>query len=497
MSLGNLAMDAADAPLRTRLHCDAWEEFVLAAGGGSDAEVTIQAHNLGFVSPATLDVGARFVTRAHVAAWETFTLHVRTAPCGLTRCVAFETTSHAWLGLDSDGLCVASEVPVWWGMWLTRTPVVSVAPLYITVAQHVGPLSPWPRSESLPAEIPRALASALRSRGVDVAGDARVLRCMERIVSVEMMPPEVRCLSLQLVRAMMDVGAFLVRDHDVNTGLLRELAGFLGPQPRQEDAEDVTDGRKKRNIELGVVSRGERRVRWPRDGRVLDGAAAVAAAAEQDAALGAYFDDVQRLAEALLHTLALGQQLVLGEPPAWRWQFSDHRKLVGLRLLAYHPGPLRRSDGSCVVTTHRHTDATWLTVLNGGAKQGLHVIRPMDGRALAVPCAEDLLLVNTGNVMQQHCMCPAASIRRLRLFRDDADGDADGEAVGEEGSAGAASAPGSSGGASAAAGVASDALAPLFRAVCHYVLRTEETETETRFSLPLFYDRAGGGTGGC
>ena len=162
-----------------------------------------------------------------------------------------------------------------------------------------------------------------------------------------------------------------------------------------------------------------------------------------------YFDDAEALSNGLLHALATAQELVEG-PTCWRGAWRDEFRYCGLRVLAYHPGPQVDTQGNEIHTTARHTDATWLTLLMNDDRGGLHIATSTGDVAVNPPVA-GALLVNTGNVMAK-----------------------------------------ASGG--------------FFKAVCHWVLRTDRTESQTRVSMPFFYDRSddsqttsfwNGGTGGC
>jgi len=169
------------------------------------------------------------------------------------------------------------------------------------------------------------------------------------------------------------------------------------------------------------------------------------------------FSALERLADVLLHCLALGQELVTGDANVeWRDVWGDTGRFVGLRTLVYHPGPTHKADGSKVRTTARHTDATWLTILHNDNIGGLMVLpTALDRWVEARATVQGALLVNTGNVMGRAT-----------------------EGLGREGQ-------------------------PLYPAVCHFVERTSASEKMTRVSMPFFYDRLGGhkyhagGTGGC
>jgi hypothetical protein len=177
----------------------------------------------------------------------------------------------------------------------------------------------------------------------------------------------------------------------------------------------------------------------------------------------AYFAAAEELSNGLLHAIAAAQvfagraastpnpQLV-ATAARYRGTWRDEYAYIGLRVLAYHPGPTRLEGGRRVLTTGRHTDATWLTLLWNDEIAGLEIGTPQLGDIQLTPPAQGALLVNTGNVMAK-------------------------------------------------------ASESFFNSVCHWVKRTAATETETRVSMPFFYDRRNdpkpgpgfwaGGTGGC
>ena len=168
----------------------------------------------------------------------------------------------------------------------------------------------------------------------------------------------------------------------------------------------------------------------------------------------AAFQDASSLCDVLLHALALAQSLAFpgASVPAWRGAWSDGNAFRALRVLVYHPGPLQDAGGKALVTTARHTDATWLTLLREDDVGGLRLRPPALGKWVwARPPVAGAVLVNAGNV--------------LAIATRGADG------------------------------------VSLFGAVCHQVQRV--SETATRVSMPFFYDRKhgasfhGGGTGGC
>ena len=100
------------------------------------------------------------------------------------------------------------------------------------------------------------------------------------------------------------------------------------------------------------------------------------------------------LAEAYLKCLAKGQELVTGVAPAWANTFHTHRKLR-MSVLQYFPG----MPG--VETTVRHTDTSWVTILEQDEVCGLCVHRLAD-RAVTVnvPPRQGSLVVNSGNALE-------------------------------------------------------------------------------------------------
>ena len=168
----------------------------------------------------------------------------------------------------------------------------------------------------------------------------------------------------------------------------------------------------------------------------------------------AYFEKAELISSGILHAMAAAQIYAQDSTAHvdYRGTWGDQFKYIGLRVLSYHPGPQKKASEDVIMTTARHTDATWLTMLWNDDNKGLHIRSGERGSTLAAfPPTQGALLINTGNVM-------------------------------------------------------SKASKNFFKSVCHWVVRTPETETKTRVSMPFFYDRlddTGGpgfwnhGTGGC
>lgn len=249
-----------------------------------------------------------------------------------------------------------------------------------------------------------------------------------------------------ILRAMLEIGAFYVVGHGVADDLFASIQTKTGRLPYKDDAE-AEDGSFKVNTSL--LER--------RSGHYTVGTADGIACGNRemwDAMVRGTFAATETVADTLLHALAHGQEIVTGSPAPWRSKWADKDHYIGFRCLVYHPGPLRKANDHPVVTTARHTDATWVTVLRNDSVGGLAVKPPAFGEWLNIHPVEGALLVNTGNVM-----------------------------------------------ATATAGLLAAGTKPLFGAVCHYVERV--SSTATRVSMPFFYDRNGGasydggGTGGC
>jgi len=252
----------------------------------------------------------------------------------------------------------------------------------------------------------------------------------------------------KVLRALKEVGAFYIVGHGVSSDLFDSIMQAYGHLPWKDDAEE-TDGNFKINHLLkdnreGLGRNNVQRIA-ERSGvpvEVLNGLT------------NEYFEKAEVLSHNLLHVMAVAYGLVTGNfNPAWRGAWRDGDRYIGLRALYYHPGPRMKRNGTTVRTTARHTDATWLTLLRNDDCDGLWIATER-GDSKVVPPTANALLVNTGNVMKT------------------------------------ATTP-QGGGQS------------FYNAVCHWVERTEKTESHTRISMPFFYDRNAGatfygdGTGGC
>ena len=154
-----------------------------------------------------------------------------------------------------------------------------------------------------------------------------------------------------------------------------------------------------------------------------------------------YLHQAEALSSGILNAMAAAQTFAQNAKVGYRNMWSDRDKYLNLRILSYHPGPEKKASGDTIMTTAKHTDATWLTLLWNDDIKGLH-IQPGNQDIVASSPTQGALLVNTGNVMSEHS-------------------------------------------------------GNFYRAVCHWVLRNKETEVKTRVSMPFFFDRNGGKTGGC
>ena len=161
-----------------------------------------------------------------------------------------------------------------------------------------------------------------------------------------------------------------------------------------------------------------------------------------------YLYAITKLADGILYGLSFAQQVV--EPdkgrPDWCSQFGDSQRFLGLRCLVYPPGPLVDEKGEKVVTTVRHTDATWVTLVQQNEVCGLQFFSSVIGGWVDLHPVSGAFIVNTGNVLARNSISSK-------------DGN------------------------------------PLFPAVCHRVIR--DSNRRTRISMPFFYDRNGEKTGGC
>jgi isopenicillin N synthase-like dioxygenase len=246
----------------------------------------------------------------------------------------------------------------------------------------------------------------------------------------------------KILRAHVDVGAFFITGHGLPIELFDTLRTSTAKQPGRNDI-DAADNEFKSNILLAEFRNMQMSVI---DDFHSSNSSVIAAAPVPAEALKRmttqYFNHAKVICEGLLHLLALGQAQFFQTPPEWRCIFADNHCYLGLRFLTYPPGPARRIDnGNEVVTTARHTDATWITLLIGDDVGGLQMLKD-DSWIHVAPVGGGEALVNTGNVLMR-------------------------ESNGT------------------------------FPAVCHRVVRTEMASSKTRHCMPFFYDRQGENTGGC
>ena len=400
-----------------RGHCQDWEHFALIKHG--DGSVSLQDIGGGFVSPRNLQAGLPWVAR-------------REAPQGGWERLYFEEAG------GREGSHILAKTFVIFtkprGGASVYLAADATSGLIRTAIDPAG-ISTWEVSIRLPPVVRLFPVGGF-------AGLGEALRLLAGASGLAMVSREADIV-LQLLRAMLDVGAFFVTGHGVSgsEALMHEVIQAVGRLPYRDDAL-AGDASFKQNVVL-VEKKG-----W--------GAAVEPAVHGDGAAIRALsrsvFDETEALCDALLHALALGQQLGSGSdaPPKWRGQWRHEAlSLTALRALAYHPGPIRKPDGAPVVTTARHTDSTWLTVLRQDGGAGGLEIRPRSGAGELVhpgPPFPGALLVNCGNLLET-----------------------------------------ASGG--------------FFRAVCHRVVR--RSDTDTRVSIVYFYDRLAGdawhagGTLGC
>jgi isopenicillin N synthase-like dioxygenase len=418
-------------PLRSnnatiRDYSSTWEQFVLIKNG--DGSVCLQDVGNRFLSPRTLAAGEPWIARSEAPAggWERlyFSEHARRpdAPALISSFfISSKPGAHTPLYLTTNGDLVTTssdrDLACAWELIILLPPVLSM----LSVGGHAG----------LGAALHRASAASLSAAQREAA------------------------FVHQVLRSMLDVGAFYVTGHGVSGGeeLLQTLQQNIGRLPYKDDAL-AGDATFKQNTAL-VEQTG-----WgPAAERAVHGYPTLHADVDATSVrelCSAVFDGSEALSDALLHALALGQEISGGGAAQWRGHWRHERAQVALRALAYNPGPLLRPDSSEVVTTARHTDSTWLTVLRQDSAGGLQIRPPglASGPSARVPEAfvdarpplAGALLVNAGNILQ----------------------------------------------------TASNGF---FRAVCHRVVRT--SESATRVSLIFFYDRHtgdefhAGGTGGC
>ena len=386
----------------TRRNMLAWETFVVWKH--DDRKISLQNISGGFLSPATLD-GNSWTFRPWCRAWEHFEIEAIANTDGLTT--------------DSVAIRLAGQIPAKY----LAPPRRKSGKCTIQTAGEP------PRWNLRLAEIPQICLYGTELNWIH--------QQFSEADALHRLPPKLQHLVHKLYRAHREFGAFLLIGHGLPSDLLPALEHFFGSLPWRDDA-GAADGDLKRNETICEERHQSVAVNVP----LLSGFARLAAG-EKPALLDAVrvdFHARRALSEAILHALALAQQHVQGATPAWRERFHDPERYLGLRALVYHPGPPARAGGDPVWTTARHTDATWITLLQASGP-GLEILRPggEDGWC-RLPDRPAAAVANTGNVLARE-----------------------------------------SGG--------------FYPAVCHRVVRL--AGAGTRVSLPFFYDRNGGATGGC
>ncbi len=385
-----------------RDHCASWEHFRLVKR--ADQTTSLQNMGGGFLSPARLESGFKLTFRSEVPenGWER--LVFAAAECLLKGALPKSfVVSVAGTQLYLDEECRVSHKKTFWEMIIVMPPVINLTCL----------------------------------------GGYKCLQRLREQSPISLSPLE-RRLVLQLVRCMKDVGAFYVAGHFVpgNEEMLQLLKQAFGQLPFRTDAEESDDGKFKQNRLLCELDGSKRRL-----GNEVHPSVEVCKE-DFDRLCTQQFESTENLCDALLHALAIGQELIVQEETHWRGKWrNDLLQYATLRTLAYHPGPVQKHDGSRVVVTKEHTDATWLTILRQDEAGGLEIRPPMVSNWIdARPPIPGTLLVNCGNVL-------------------------------------------------------SKASNGFYGAVCHRVIRT--SDTATRVSLIFFYDRRSGdeywagGTLGC
>ena len=144
------------------------------------------------------------------------------------------------------------------------------------------------------------------------------------------------------------------------------------------------------------------------------------------------FKALLKLQQAILHSMALGQESQQGIMPAWRKMAVAPNPEKGcqmsMTLLSYKPAP----KGQLLLGEHR--DATWITILTEVGPGGLQVRRASD--YVDADGVGDTFIVNTGRALQEfsqgffratcHRVISRAAIPDLRIsmpfFYDTNDG---------------------------------------------------------------------------
>uniref|UniRef100_A0A0G4FIG0 Fe2OG dioxygenase domain-containing protein n=1 Tax=Chromera velia CCMP2878 TaxID=1169474 RepID=A0A0G4FIG0_9ALVE len=287
------------------------------------------------------------------------------------------------------------------------------------------------------AEAPRLNLAPL----LTLSGSARFAYTYEDL------PTDARSLVDLLVWAHKDTGFFLAYGHGVDVGVLEALKAETAKEPESRLPISYTGGDdSKHKTNTGLVE--ERRHKRKSSPHLERGVRPL----ELKERVQTYMTEVTRLAEDLLLLFAFGEARGKGgregksseskssiESVKWVQDFMGPSRVLGLRFLVYPPGPMEDEEGRKVVTTHRHTDATFITLLVEDQVGGLQA-KARGDRWYEVRSASGDIIVNTGNVLEER----------------------------SEG---------------------------FYPAVCHRVIR--QNEDRTRVSMPFFYDFAGSKTKGC
>lgn len=154
-----------------------------------------------------------------------------------------------------------------------------------------------------------------------------------------------------------------------------------------------------------------------------------------------YFDHCSRLAEDVLYMLARGQAAVTKTSPEWISKiFNDNERERYSKVLMYYPGPNTTHTGSTRVVTNMHNDSSYVTLLIQDGLGGLELKK--NETWIPVPPHAGAIIANTGNL--------------LRVISEG-----------------------------------------YFPAVCHRVVRNNDTCKQTRRSLAFFYGSKHGNMGDC
>lgn len=411
------------AGLVTRDACSSWESFRLSWREGGT--VTLQNCGGRFLSPTHDGANWTFRDLAPDGGWEHLTLVPQAYEHGLpTIFIVGCQVLNMFLGSSggSDGISDHGEVPI------------------LGVRCDASEAFRW-----------RISLVGVPLLNLGMFGGLEQLSILRSCQTISAGPPGSDMFVRLLLRAMTEAGSFYLIGANAPGGkLFSALQAGVGHVPWRDDAASTDADRKTHSMLMEVCD-------TPGGVAIALLGCKLSAALPQvvwEKLVVSAFDDDSALCEMLLHALALAQQLAYPDepPPRWRGAWSDGNARRALRALVYHPGPLLDTAGQELVTTARHTDATWLTLLREDDVGGLFVNPPGLGNWVAArPPVTGAVLVNSGNVL-------ATATRR-----------ADGASV--------------------------------FGSVCHMVKRV--SDTATRVSMPFFYDRIagasfyGGGTGGC